>query len=301
VSVTNQIDMFPAAEAKIGHNLGPELPEIDLDGWTDSLLLRAQVLVEQAANTTVADHTSVQEATLLAGLIRDHVDLIEAERKETKAPYLAKTREIDNKYNTLKAMLALYNQKGAVVSGPLFNILRQIKAYQDEQQRIQEEEQRRIQEELRRKREEQEAAARAQREKEEALKREQAEKIRAEELEQDEKIRAERAAQIRAEREQTDREQAERQVEIEKLERQADHAAAPQPIRSVYGVSAHRRPVYKVEIVDMTAALRWCRKLNEAALLAVVKQIYEAQVRAGVRDLPGAKVTSDSAPVIRRR
>src|SRR5215831_2632572 len=174
--------MFPAAEAKIGHNLGPELPEIDLDGWTDSLLLRAQVLVEQAANTTVADHTSVQEATLLAGLIRDHVDLIEAERKETKAPYLAKTREIDNKYNTLKAMLALYNQKGAVVSGPLFNILRQIKAYQDEQQRIQEE--------LRRKREEQEAAARAQREKEEALKREQAEKIRAEELEQDEKIRA---------------------------------------------------------------------------------------------------------------
>src|SRR5215831_10755336 len=177
--------MFPAAEAKIGHNLGPELPEIDLDGWTDSLLLRAQVLVEQAANTTVADHTSVQEATLLAGLIRDHVDLIEAERKETKAPYLAKTREIDNKYNTLKAMLALYNQKGAVVSGPLFNILRQIKAYQDEQQRIQEEEQRRIQEELRRKREEQEAAARAQREKEEALKREQAEKIRAEELEQD--------------------------------------------------------------------------------------------------------------------
>jgi len=286
--MTNQIDMFPVAEAAIGHNRGPELEDLP-EEWTRDLRTHTNVLVEQAAAAYVNDEASLQQCVLLAGLIRDHIKLIDKEREETKAPYLAKCREIDNRYKDIEALLVLRDSKHRAISGPLVEVVGRVDNWRREQERIQQEEQRRIEAELERKREEQRQAEQARLAEERRL----AEQARK----QNEAIDAE----ARAAREQAEREEAQRQIEINRLERQATAAAAPKPIRNVYGVSAHRRPVYRVQITDLTAAMRHARKLNPTALEAVVKQIYEAQVRAGVRDLPGATVTADSSTVIRTR
>jgi len=286
--MTDQMEIQYPDRPGIGHNVGPELDDLPED-WTSALRSRAEVLVEQAAAAHVNDEESSQQCLLLAGLIRDHIKQIDKEREETKRPYLAKCREIDNVYKDIEALLVLRDPRQRPVSGPLVEVVGRVDSWRREQERIAAEKRRALEEEARRKREE---LAAAQRERER-----QAAEAAAEARKKQE---AEDQAAARARRHQQELEDSKRQVEIENLERQAA-ATVPQPQRNVYGVSAHRRPVYKVAITDLTAALRHARKLNEASLRAVVQQIYEAQVRAGVRELPGATVTADSATTIRTR
>lgn len=80
---------------------------------------------------------------------------------------------------------------------------------------------------------------------------------------------------------------------------QQANATTAAPIASEYGFKAGARKIWKAEITDLTAAIKHARKIDPAAVEAAIQQIYDRQVRAGVRALPGAAVTEDSATVIR--
>ena len=73
------------------------------------------------------------------------------------------------------------------------------------------------------------------------------------------------------------------------------------PIASAYGPKASRRARFPVKITDLTKAIAHARRVNEPAIRAAVLTIFEAQVRAGVRTLPGAEVIEDSQTVVRTR
>jgi hypothetical protein len=244
------------------------------------------VLVEQAGKATATDKDSVDKCIVLAGLIRDHIKAIDAERETVKAPHLAQCREIDNHYHGIEGLLVRYDGRRRPIGGPLFDVVRLVDDYRKEQERIAEE----------RRQASERAAEEARRKAQEAEERQRAAEREA------------LAATEPADEEAARRRAAEEGLESERLQREAKsfdrHAEVvqqPGPIKTAYGMSARRRPVYKVEITNLTEALRHCRKVNETALMERVQTIYEAQVRAGVRTLPGAKITEDSATTIRTR
>lgn len=291
----------------IGGN-APPLAE-RLADETAPLLARAKELAASAGRAAVTDEETAGKATLLAKMIKEHVAKIEAEREQVKKPYLEAGRTVDAHYKGIASTLA----------DPLKSIIGMVDAYRREQEAKAAAERRRLEEEARKQREAAEAAARAQREAEEREQRaaeEAARKVReAEEAAQRAANReaaaeaARKAAEARAEQEKAERQAAQRRLEAEleerahreraeALGRQAATAKAG-PIDSGYGTKAHARKVYRAEITDMTAAIRHARKVDESAVRAAVQAIYDRQVKAGVRELPGAVVHEETTTVIR--
>lgn len=296
----------------IGHNQ-PPLDEL-LRDETQALAQRTAELLAAVPRTVVTDRDSAEKATAFAGMIRSHAAKIEAAREERKRPFLEAGRTVDAHYQALRAPLIGSDPKR--LGGAAAEVVAKIDAFRREEQAKADAERRRLEEEARQARERQAAAERAQREAEERARREQQEaerKVReaeaaaraASDREAQEKAARERA-EADAERQRQEAAAAQRRLDAEiaasqaaELERQAAAVKAA-PIDSGYGVKAFGRKVCRVEITDLTAAIRHARKLNEAPIREAVQSIYDRQARAGVRDLPGATVTEDTATTIRK-
>ena len=298
----------------------PPLEEI-LPEETLEMRQRADLLVSRAEKAIATNEETAQASTLLAGMLLEHMALIDKARDERMRPYLNATRTVNAHYNAIIGTIATLDTKGKVIGGPLFKVRSALDEYRRKKEAEAEAERRRLEEEARKQREAAEAAERARREAEERERRaaeEAQRRIReAEEAAQRANSAAARekaqreAAEARAAQEreaatarqrqmEAELEQRRRQEEANRLDRQAAQIVAA-PVTTAYGVKTGRRTVWVVKITDLTAALRHARKVNEASVQACVQTIFEAQVRAGVRSLPGADVVEDSSTTIRTR
>lgn len=299
----------PLAEDRpgIGHNQ-PPLTEL-LAEETVALKSRADDLIASAGRAKVEDDETAGRATTLAKMLAEHSKAIDKAREERKAPFLEAGRTVDRHFGALKQPVDV--AKGQVVA--------LLDAYRRKKEAEAAAERRRLEEEARKAREAAEAAERERRriEEEAARQRREAEEAqrRAEEearrqgdaAKAAEAARArEAAARQRAEEERkADEERLAAEVEARRQRERADELAkqaaetTAAPIASEYGQKAFAKKVFKARITDLTAAIRHCRKVDEAAIREAVQKIYDRQVRAGVRELPGADVTEDSATVIR--
>lgn len=300
------------------HN-DPPLSEV-LPEETRELSARATMLIEQADKSVVKDEETAQKTTLLAGMIRDHIGDIDKAREVRKKPYWDAGKMVDSHFNGIAGQLATFDNRNKVIAGPLFKVMGLLDEYRRRKEAAAEVERRRLEDEARKQREAAEAAERAQREAEERERRaaeEAQRRIReAEEAAQRANSAAARekaqreAAEARAAQEreaaaarqrqmEAELEQRRRQEEANRLDRQAAATTAA-PVTTAYGVKSGRRTVWVVKIEDLTKAITHARRIDTAAVQVCIQQIYEKQVRAGVRSLPGAIIEEDSATTIRR-
>lgn len=289
----------------IGHNSGAAPLEEFLSEESAPLRQRALDLIAGATRAAVTDEDSAGKATLLAKMMADHIKTIDAAREERKKPFLESGRTVDRVYNGLKDQV--HTTRAKVVD--LIDAYRKRKEAEAaaERKRLQEEadRQRRLAEQAERDR--LAAEAKAQREAEEAqrkIREAQEEAARA-----GNRAAAAEAARAQAEldRQESERRQAALQAEMD-ARAAADRAAETEaaaaavtaaPIDSGYGAKASGRKVFKVEITDLTAAIKHARRIDEAAIIAAVQTVFERQVKAGVRTLPGAEVIESTQTVIR--
>lgn len=297
----------------------PPLAEL-LPEETAELQARARQLVDSAGRAVVTDEEGAVKATLLAGMIKDHLSAIDEARETRKRPFLEAGRTVDAHFNGIAGQLASFDPKRRVIGGPLHTVLGLVDSYRRQKEAEAAAERRRLEEEARKQRAAAEAAAAAQREAEDRERRAREEadrRVREAEaaarsaVNAAEKEKAQRqAAEAEAARQGEERAAQQRQLDAEierrareeeaaRLERQAAETVAA-PINTGFGVKATRRTVWRVEIDDLKLALRHCLKVDEAALRACVQQVFDRQVKAGVRVLPGARVLEDSATTIRR-
>ena len=297
----------------IGHNL-PPLQEQLVDE-TVEIEKRAADLVGSADRAIVTDRTTAEKATLLVGMMRDHLKVINEAREARKRPFLESGRTVDAHFNGIAGRLATFDAKGKVVGGPMGIVADKVDKFRREEEARAEAERRRLAEEARIEREKAEAAARAQREAEEraaSAAREAEERIRRAEEEArraGDRAAAEAAARARAEQEKVEADARRRRMEAElearrsadaaaALERRAEAAVAA-PIDSGVGVKASARKTTVVMIDDLGKAARHCLKVAEPEMREVIQKVYDRLARAKVRDLPGATVREDSSTVFR--
>lgn len=93
----------------------------------------------------------------------------------------------------------------------------------------------------------------------------------------------------------------EKTVSAEKLEQEAASVSALTIARGSYGTSAGKRTRMLVEkIEDPDVALAHALTLNRDPIDEAVLKIYQAQATAGVKSLPGAKLTPVTSVTIRK-
>lgn len=306
----------PNPRAVVGGN-NPPLDQVLAEDSAD-LVARAKALAESAGRAVVTDDDTAGKATLLAKMIKEHIAAVDAKREETKAPYLQAGRTVDAHFHGIAGTLATYTKVGTkekLTGGPLYTVMEMIDGYRIKKEAAAEAERKRLEAEANAAREAAVLAAQAQREAEERERKAAEESARRiAEAEAAAKAAGDREAQIRlaAERAEADLAEVaarERKLQAEIEERrqteEADrlarlaaetHAA---PIDSGLGAKASSRKVWTVEITDLTAAIKHARKVDEASVRAAVQTIYDRQVKAGVRDLPGATVRESSQTIIR--
>ena len=305
------LDLNP--RAVIGAN-SPPLAE-QLAEETKPLELRATDLIGGAARAVVTDRDSAERATLLVGMLRDHVKLIDKTREERKLPFLRDGRIVDAHFNAIEGRLVTYDPKGKVIGGPLHNVLSMVDKFRRDEEAKAAAERARLEEAARVERQKAEAAARAQREAEEReaqAAREAAEKVRR--AEEEARRAGDRAAQAaaaraRAEQAQAEAEASQRRMAAELEQRRSAEAAAvferqavntvAGPIDSGLGVKASGRKVPVVTIDDLGKAARHAIKVAEPEMREVVQKIFDRLARAKVRDLPGATVREETSTMIR--
>lgn len=278
--------LVPAADRIVTStdNQAPSLKDI-LESETEEMRVRALVLVDQIDKSKYDSEDNVEKCVVLAGIVRDHLRAMRNWHKDRKEPFLEGGRAVDNLYNRLCALLVINDGKGRMVGGPLNTLMSGIDEYRAEVDRIAAENAARLEEEARKAREAEEAAERARQEAEAKA------AAATTELEASQAREAELKAELDARR---------AQAAAEKLEKQAVSAAAPQPIRTAYGVSASARTTPKVTLdADIRRALMHALTVDPDAIRACVQTIYDKQARAGVRALPGATVTMVKSTVIR--
>ena len=305
--------------AVIGGN-EPPLTE-QLIEETAEFTKRVKQLESNAEKATATNDETAQKATLLAGLMKDVLGEIDKAREDRKRPFLVAGRQVDAHFNGIAGLLATTDTKGKLVSGPLFKVLGLVDEYRRKKEAEAAAERRRLEEEARKQREAAEVAERAwlaaeERERQAA----EAAARRIREAEEAARLATTKAAREKAQREAAEaealrqREAAAAQKrqheaalaaldadrEAGRLERQAE-ATIAMPLMTPYGVSARRRTVWIADITDLNAALRHAITVDRAAIVAAVQQIFDRQVRAGVRELPGATVREDSGTSIRTR
>lgn len=299
------------------HNL-PPLAE-QLADETAALAQRAADLAASAGRCAVTDADTAGKATLLAKMIRTHVQDIDAAREERKKPFLEAGRTVDQHFAGIASVIVQYDAKKRPIGGPLFDVLQKIDGYRREQERLAEQERQRLAEEARQERLKAEAAERARQEAEAARRREQEEaERRIREAEEAARKAGDReaeakAAQDAAERkarqdaDAAERRQRDMQAEIDRraaedraaeLERQAKAMEAA-PIDSGYGAKANRRETWSGKITDLKKAVAHAIKIDRAGVEEAVQKIVDRQIRAKVREFPGVDIKPDSTTVIR--
>lgn len=299
--------------AGIGHNL-PPLADLLVEE-TAELKQRAQDLAAAVGRAAVTDDDTAGKGALLVKMITTHRKDIDAARVTAKEPHLANCRTVDIHFKDLDSILATTDSKGKVLCGPLADMMGKLDTYRREQERKAAEERRRLEEEARKQREAAEAAECARREAEAQAAREAAEAARkiaeaeaearragdAEAAAIAAKARAEeevRQAQARQEALAAELAAKKAQEQAEELARQAQATAAP-VIDSGLGVKAYARTVRKAIITDWTAAGKHAWTLNADALKETIQKVYDAQIRAGVKALPGARIEETTETRIR--
>lgn len=270
------------APAGIGHN-NPPLAEQLVD-QTAELRQRAEDLAGSADRCAVTDEDTAGKAALLAKMIAEHRKKIEAERAATKEPYLKAGREVDQHFRALDHLL----------EGPAKTVVGQIDAYRRKMEAEAAAERRRLEEEARKAREEAAAAERSRQEEERARIAAEEEARRAGDAEAAAKAEAARR-QAEVDAEIARRQAAEREAE---LQRQAATLKAA-PIDSGYGVKASSRKVWTSKITDLRKATAHAIKVHPTAVEEAVQKILDRQIKAGVREWPGAEIVEDSTTVIR--
>ena len=295
----------------------PPLEEL-LGEETTALQRRAYELIDHAGRAVVTDDETAGKAAVIVKMMIDHGKKIDGAREERKRPFLEGGRTVDQHFHAIAEPLVGSDPKKKL-GGAAAKVAAMVDAFRREQERKADEERRRLAEEARKQRLAAEAAERARQEAEERERRaaeESARRIReAEEAaaRANSKAAAEKAARERAaaeaERKAQEAAARERQLQAEIERRRAQDAAAAlarqaaevkvAPIDSGVGVKASGRKTYAAVITDLTVAIRHCRKVDEASVKEAVQKIYDKQVRAGVRDLPGANVIEDSATTFR--
>lgn len=267
--------------AGIGHNLPPLSDQLVEE--TEALKQRAEDLAGAVSRAAVSDDETAGKATLLAKMITTHRGDIDKARIARKEPFLEGGRAVDSHFKSIDSLLAQVDGKGKVIGGPLADLMGKIDAYRREQERKAAEERRRLEEEARKQREAAEAAERARREAEQAAAAAQSEAEAAKARE------AALAAELES------RKAAEQAAAAAQ---QAEQTAATQ-IDSGFGAKAHGRKVRTAVITDWTAAGKHAWGLNPDALKEAIQKIYDAQVRAGVKSLPGAHIDETTETRIR--
>lgn len=254
----------------IGHNAAP-LAEV-LAEESRALAIRADELVSAAQRARADSDDTAGRCVTLAKMLKAHMQDVDKQREATKKPFLEGGRTVDAHYS--KLLLPLSKAATDVVA---------------------------LLDTYRRKKEAEAAAERKKLEEEAAAQRKAAEE--AEQARQAAEAKALASDSARAS-EKARREALEAETEAQRLAAAAAAKAAQAaatvaaPVASDFG-KAHRRTFWKVEITDLTVALRHARKVNEAALRDCVLDIYQRQVKAGARELPGASVVEDSLTVVR--
>ena len=301
-----------------GHNNPPTLLE-EITAETEAIRRRSEELLASVAGASVSDRDTAEKATLLVGLLREHAGEIDKLRVKRKAPFLEACRTIDAYFGSLSEALIGSDAKGKL-AGPAGRVKAMVDQFRrDEEARAAAERQRLLQEaEAARKR-----AEEAEREQREAERRRQeeaaaeAERVRAAEeraLIDNNRAAAEAAQRARAAQEENrrkaDEEAAKQRIAAELAQRQDQERAAAltqqaeavkaAPINTGLGVKAFGRKVWVARITDWDAAIKHALTLNPAAIHEAVQKLYDAQVRAKVRSLPGAIVEETSDTTIRR-
>jgi hypothetical protein len=267
----------------IGHNLPPLGEQLVLE----TIVLETHVAERVASaqeRAVVATADDAEKATLLLAMMRELYDEIDAARTERKAPYLEAGRIIDAHYADLQFPLVGPSPKQRM-AGAYGELHARLDGYRKRQEAEAAAERARLEAEARRQREAAETAERARRAAEEA-------QHRATTADEAEKARREKAENELAARKAAD--------SAAQLEARAAAAEAPAVIHSGYGPKASRRVVYRVEIIDLSLALRHCLKVDQHKIREAVQAVYDRQLRAGVRELPGAKIITDSTTQVRK-
>jgi hypothetical protein len=269
------------------HDPSTNLPPLNvlLPEETGALKQRVDELVLNATEAAVvATEADAENATLLLAIMRQHYDTIDAARVERKAPFLEAGRTVDTHFADLAMPLVGPSPKQKM-TGAYGELHSRLDAY----------------------RRRQEAAAQAERAKHLAEARAQRQAAEAAEHARIAAEQAQLAAQNEAAYQQARREKAEAELAARKaqdaaaqFDARAEAAEAPAVIHSGYGPKATRRTVYKVEIVDLSLALRHCLKVDQHRIRTAVQAILDAQLRAGVREFPGCTVVTDSITQVRK-
>jgi hypothetical protein len=268
----------------IGHNLPPPLGELLVEE-TAEFKTRVEERVSSAKErAVVASEDDAERATLLLAMMRELYQEIDDARSERKAPFLEAGRIVDAHFADLQFPLVGPSPKQRM-AGAYGELHARLDGYRKRQEAAAAAERARLEAEARRQREAAEAAERKRREAEEA----------------------QRRAASAAEREKARRQKAEAELAARKaadsaaqFEARAAAAEAPVTIHSGYGPSSSRRTIFRVEIVDLSLALRHALRVDQHKIREAVQQIFDKQLRAGVRELPGAKIIEDSVTTIRR-
>jgi hypothetical protein len=276
----NELAEFPSH-----HNERPEdLPEILVDE-TAALQARADALLDSAGRAFASDRDTAEQAALLVAMMKDHGEAIEAARVARKQPHLDAGRIIDQHFAVLRTPLVGADAKR--LGGEALRIRRMIDDFYDEEEKKAEAERSRIAEAARQKQEAAEAAER--------------ERLAAEEAARNAVLDGDVRKALTQSGARVDAEVRQRQLagDARRLAEQAAQITVA-PINTGFGVSAPRRTNRKAVITNLTLALKHARKINEAAIREAVQSIYDRQVRAGVRLLPGAEIVEERTTQIRR-
>ena len=276
----------PSGRFERDHNHPPEplLPEILVEE-TAALKARGAELAEGASRAFVGDRDSAERAALLCAMMKEHGEAIEAARVARKQPHLDAGRIIDGHFAQMRTPLVGADPK--VLGGEALRIRRMIDGFYEEEEKKAQIERKRIEEAARQK---QEAADRAERD-----------RLAAEAAARNAALDGDVRTALTQSGARIDAEVRQRQL-AEDARRLAEQAAqiTVAPIKTGFGVSAPRKTNHKAVITNLTLALKHARRINEAAIREAVQAIYDRQVRAGVRLLPGADIVADRTTVIRR-
>ena len=244
----------------IGHN-SADLSAI-LAEESEPLKTRAESLIAAFGRAAVTDDETAGKAATLAKMMKECQKAIDEARVARKEPFLEGGRTVDAHFKAISATL----------DGPIKSTVGMIDAFRREQEAKAEAERRRLAEEARKQQEQAEAAERA-------------------------RLAAIQSGDGAAA---LDAEMAARTAD-ENAQAIAARAASvtAAPIDGGMGAKAFGRKVWTAEITDQKAALKHAMKVDSAAIMAAVQSVYDRQVKAGVRDLPGATVHETTQTVIR--
>jgi hypothetical protein len=257
--------------AVLGGNRAPTLAE-ELIEETRALAERA-LEMEFCADyrAEIIDDETASKAVQLIGQMKDLISEIESARVERKEPFLRDGRIVDTHFHAILTPLSGPDHKKKL-EGSAGALLARVDAYRRKKEAEIEAERRRIEAEAKKQREEAEKATVV--------------------LQQGGTSQEDFDAVDLARRRAEDAAAA--------LDARAA-ATVARPIDSGVGPKTSARKTYVVTIDDLGVATKHCMTLDAPGLTDYVIGIYQKQIRAGVRSLPGATIIESTNTVIRRK